>query len=144
MTPRDKSLELARAWHDKARGDLVAARAMAANADVPAWILGFHLQQAIEKAWKGRLVVLGVRPVPVHDLRAVLEARPDLERPSPAEVSLIVGLQAFAVEERYPLLTPRDADREPLVALLPLVEVEVAALAVALSSAEDSQAQDPS
>jgi HEPN domain-containing protein len=134
MTPRDKATELARAWHEKALGDLVAARSMAANENVPAWILGFHLQQAIEKAWKGRLVILGLRPAPVHDLRAILEARPGRDLPSPAEASMIVGLQAFAVEERYPLLTPRAAPRAPLEALLPLVEGEVAALAAAIAS----------
>lgn len=135
MTPRDKVTELARAWYEKANGDLTAARSMAALPQVPGWILGFHLQQAVEKAWKGRLVLAGVRPPPIHDLRALLEARPGLDSPPPDAVTLIEGLQAFAVEERYPLLTPREADRSALEALIPLVEREVDELARELRQA---------
>ena len=41
---------------------------------------------------------------------------------------LVSGLQSFAVEERYPLLIPGEADREELAALVPLVVAEVEAL----------------
>jgi uncharacterized membrane protein len=42
--------------------------------------------------------------------------------------ALIIGLQHFAVEDRYPLLTPRDVPIESISALVPEVEAEVTTL----------------
>ena len=86
------------------------------------------MQQAVEKTWKGRLVLLGIRPPAVHDLRALLQARGPEGRASSDLASLIEGLQPFAVEERYPLLSPRDATRPEFLPLIPLVEAELAEL----------------
>ncbi|MBN1773707.1 MAG: HEPN domain-containing protein [Deltaproteobacteria bacterium] len=125
MTLPEKQLALARAWLEKAQGDVEAARAAMDNLRVPAWVIGFHLQQAIEKAWKGRLVLVGVRPPAVHDLRALLQAREPAADPPPEVVPVVEVLQPFAVEERYPLLSPREADRAELQSVLPNVEREV-------------------
>lgn len=135
MTRLEKRLGLAEAWLEKAEGDLETARAGEANERIPAWVVGFHLQQALEKTWKGRLVVLGARPPAVHDLRMLLEARLGQSAPSEELVRLIERLQPFAVEERYPLLTPRDAGTAELIEVLPDVESEVAALRSAIEDA---------
>jgi len=128
MTLPEKQLALARAWLEKADGDLETARTAIGNPRIPSWIVGFHLQQAVEKAWKGRLVLMGIRPPAVHDLRALLQARAPDAGPPGKLLPLIEALQPFAIEERYPLLSPRDAERESLVAVLPLVETELAEL----------------
>jgi hypothetical protein len=44
--PHDAA-ESARAWLRKAEGDLAAARTCLDSRRVPAWISGFHLQQAV-------------------------------------------------------------------------------------------------
>ncbi|HOU55301.1 MAG TPA: HEPN domain-containing protein [Myxococcota bacterium] len=75
MTLPDKTRTLAEAWLGKADGDLLAARGLIADPGIPAWIVGFHLQQAVEKAWKGRLVLVSIRPPPIHDLRTLIETR---------------------------------------------------------------------
>jgi HEPN domain-containing protein len=134
MTPTEKRLRLARAWLDKARGDLEAARAIRDVRTVPGWILGFHLQQAAEKAWKGRLVLCGTMPPGVHDLARILEMRTGQASPTEQIKALIASLQPFAVEDRYPLLTPREMPCHEIAILLPQVEAEVEALADELAS----------
>jgi HEPN domain-containing protein len=74
MTLPEKTRHVARAWLEKASGDLETARAVVDDPRIPVWVAGFHLQQAVEKAWKGRLVLQGVRPAAVHDLRALVTA----------------------------------------------------------------------
>jgi HEPN domain-containing protein len=134
MTLPEKQVALARAWLEKALGDLETARSVIGSPRIPAWIVGFHLQQAVEKAWKGRLVMMGIRAPAVHDLRALLQARAPDANPPGEIAALIEVLQPFAVEERYPVLSPRDADRAELLAALPLAEAQVAELRDAIPS----------
>ena len=85
----------------------------------------------LAEAWKGRLVVLGVRPPAVHDLRVLLQSRVGDTPPAAELVTLIEALQPFAVEERYPLLSPREARASDVAALIPSVEAEIVALRAA-------------
>ena len=55
------------------------------------------------------------------------------ETPPPAGelVTLIEAPQPFAAEERYPLLSPREARASDVAALIPSVEAEIVALRAA-------------
>lgn len=97
--------------------------------------MGFHLQQAVEKAWKGQLVLAGTRPPPIHDLRVLLALRTSGNAPLAQTASLITTLQPFAIEERYPLLVPKEASRSELQAVVSSVEAEVKALETAIDGA---------
>lgn len=69
----DDVAEIVAAWHEKARGDLAAAQLCLGAPHIPGWIVGFHLQQSVEKWLKAELVALGVEPPRVHDLIRLLE-----------------------------------------------------------------------
>ena len=58
-------------WLEKAAGDLEAARPVSRATAFPGWIVGFHLQQATEKAMKGLLVLAATEAPRTHDLAAM-------------------------------------------------------------------------
>ncbi len=100
----------------KAQTDLRALRAMADVEEFADEIFGFHAQQAVEKALKAWLSLLGVRYPRVHDLDALL----DLLEEAGADVEHIRGLSqlsAFAVELRYDHVSdsPGGCDRPKMV-----------------------------
>ena len=68
MTAPPDSELVARAWLEYADGDLAAARGGIELAAIPGWIIGFHAQQAAEKAFKAALALAGVEPPRTHDL----------------------------------------------------------------------------
>ena len=55
-------LEHARALLARARDDLYVVRRLRTDPDAPGWVLGFHAQQAVEKALKAVLSSAG-RPI---------------------------------------------------------------------------------
>lgn len=85
---------------DKAETDLRAVRGMGDAEQFADEIFGFHAQQAVEKALKGWLSLLGVRFPKVHDLDLLIDL---LERHGVevAELRKLGELSAFAVELRY-------------------------------------------
>ena len=101
MTDRDH----ARALLDAADRDLRALVAMVPDNAFADEIVGFHAQQAVEKALKAWLAFEG-RPYPwTHDLSALLglieDAGHEVERLRP-----LVRLNVFAVRFRYESLGP--------------------------------------
>jgi HEPN domain-containing protein len=86
---------------DLARGDGEAARVLSGNATVPDEIIGFHVQQAIEKALKAWLAALGMEYPYSHNLILLMnlleENGQDVERFRP-----LAPYNAFAVQFRYP------------------------------------------
>lgn len=93
---RDFALVLLR----KARGDEAALKALLA-ADVPDAAVGFHAQQAVEKAFKAVLALRGVEFPFTHSLaflaRLLEESGVDL----PSELGSVAALQPWAVDLRY-------------------------------------------
>ena len=65
--------EVAALLLQKAREDLSAARALVATEDQADYIIGFHLQQAIEKALKAVLADREVEIPRTHDLGYLVE-----------------------------------------------------------------------
>lgn len=55
MTAPPDAIEVARAWLDYAQGDLATAKGSAPVPSIPGWVIGFHAQQATEKAIKGAM-----------------------------------------------------------------------------------------
>src|SRR2546427_117589 len=114
MDPRDAAIAVARAWHEKADGDLQAARTCFGSTAVPGWIVGFHLQQAAEKSLKGLLVLSGCEPPRSHVLARLDFLLVEAGGSHPLAPTEIQALQPFAVEERYPILSPTPVSRDEL------------------------------
>jgi HEPN domain-containing protein len=86
---------------EKARGDEAAASALAERAEIPEAIVGFHAQQAVEKALKA---VLSARDVPYefrHDIAYLCELLADDGVELPDKVAEADVLTPWAAEFRY-------------------------------------------
>ena len=128
MPPTDALKAAARAWHEKAAGDLATARLCATAGDIPAWIVGFHLQQAAEKCLKGFLVLAGREPPHVHSLVRLDRLLEEVGGTRPLALEHVGFLEPFAVEDRYPTLMAPESDRNALAPLLAPVSEAVEAL----------------
>jgi HEPN domain-containing protein len=115
MTPRDLATVLLR----KARQDLEAVRVLAAQPTIADDVVGFHAQQAIEKAVKATLIAAGVRYGRTHALAVLLDLLEEagIERPEWADRATL--FDPYAVTWRYAELEPDERlDREDAVALV--------------------------
>jgi len=90
----DESKERAFSLLRKAREDCHAAACLAADADTSLWTVGFHAQQAVEKALKAALMWRRVRYPFTHDIAALLK------------LAQQEGLQLPDQSEDMPYLTP--------------------------------------
>jgi hypothetical protein len=64
--------DLADRFARKARSDEIALEKLADDPEVPDDLIGFHLQQALEKLLKAALAYAGVAPPRIHDLGELL------------------------------------------------------------------------
>ena len=96
MTP----LDLARVLLAKARQDLEALELLA-RSTVADEIVGFHAQQAVEKALKAWLTLVGVEYPRTHDLEELLELLEEHAEPILGAFYDLVDLTDFAVQFRY-------------------------------------------
>ena len=98
MTPqREEALRLLRlARRDRETFELLLPLPKAGLA-----ALGFHAQQAAEKALKAVAVSLGLEVLRTHDLAALGQAILDCGTALPLSVDQLRGLNPFAVEYRY-------------------------------------------
>jgi HEPN domain-containing protein len=118
MSPDDRRIALVKSWLAKADGDLQAARACVSDENVPPWVVGFHLQQVAEKTLKGLLVLHEQDPPRTHHLDRLTDLLVDAGGSPPFSREVTAVLQPHAVEDRYPLLEPAEADRDELASLL--------------------------
>lgn len=95
--PRD----LARLLLRKAAQDEAAVRVLLHSRQVSDEIIGFHAQQACEKALKAVLALHGVRYGRTHNLGALLDVLADAGVDVPAELSEVETLTPFGVTFRY-------------------------------------------
>ncbi len=99
MTPEEA--EEARRLMTAARSDLRAARLLAADTQQTGDVIGFHAQQAVEKAIKAVIVGAEV-PIPyTHDLGFLLDVLAEHTIPAPASVADADWLTPWAVAARY-------------------------------------------
>ena len=67
------SLDHARALLARACDDLYVVRHLRSEPDAPGWVLGFHAQQAVEKALKSVLASRGIEYPRTHNLVMLVE-----------------------------------------------------------------------
>jgi len=84
-----------------ARADLRAAKVLAADADQANEVIGFHAQQAVEKAIKSVLVLSGVEIPYTHDLGFLLDLATKQALSTPESVAQADWLTPWAVAARY-------------------------------------------
>ena len=105
----DKSIAellLQAAWQD-----LAAARLLATAPGIGDAIVGFHLQQALEKSLKAVLSTHGIGFRRTHDLVWLLELLSENSLPSPPNAAWLDELNPYAVEARYGTIDPEGLDR---------------------------------
>ncbi len=99
--PAENAHEIAAALLRKADVDYEAMVAMRGRRATLAPVIGFHAQQAVEKAVKAVMVIKGLRLKRTHDVAALFF---DLKEAGVATPTLQIGPEAltrFAVEGRY-------------------------------------------
>jgi HEPN domain-containing protein len=118
-----EELEVAELLAGRAAGDLKAARKLSPDPEIDEGIVGFHAQQAVEKALKVALTLEGVDFPKTHDVDFLVGLAGEHSVEIPDEVAGAGWLTPWAAEFRY--------DDEPLDSLDRDLALEVAANAVA-------------
>lgn len=85
----------------KAGEDRAAVRALLDDESISDDVIGFHAQQAIEKAMKAVLVVHGVAFRRAHDLNYLLQVAEEGSVEVPDDVAATRWLSPWAAEFRY-------------------------------------------
>jgi len=104
--------ELARLLLQKARQDLALVMNVGDSEGVADEIVGFHVQQTIEKAIKAVLTRLGIQYEYTHDLSLLYQQVENAGANPPVTLDTLEGLTAFAIQFRYTLYEEQDFDRE--------------------------------
>lgn len=94
-------LEEAQLLLRKAREDADAVAKLAPDSSTADAIVGFHAQQAVEKALKAVLAAFREDFPWTHDLRYLIERMAHLETPPPSSLHEVRVLAPWAVEFRY-------------------------------------------
>ena len=100
-----------------ARHDLSALKGMQDSASFTTAIFGFHAQQAVEKALKAYLTVIGRGYPKIHDIEELLALLAERGQAVPEKFSKLIYLTAFAAQFRYDVfeeLVP-DLDRAAVI-----------------------------
>ena len=91
---------------EKARGDLAMLEHLARNPEMPNWGIGFHAQQAVEKAIKAVLAANSVEYPRTHNLVRLLQLLGSVFGPMPPDGMELKILTVFGVPLRYDQETP--------------------------------------
>jgi HEPN domain-containing protein len=93
--------EVAQLLLQKAREDLSAAQVLVATENQADHVIGFHLQQAVEKALKSLLAKHAIEIPRTHDLGYLIEVLSSLDVEIPATISSSDWLTPWGVLFRY-------------------------------------------
>lgn len=115
MSPNREQAEL---LLGKAREDLTAATVLAASSEAADPSVGFHAQQAVEKALKAVLAVRGTEFPWTHDLQLLIRRLESAEVDVPSFVLEARRLGPWAIEYRYGEVIAEALDREWSVDLI--------------------------
>lgn len=99
LTPEHR--EVARLLLQKAREDFSAAQVLIATADQTDHVIGFHLQQTVEKALKSVLASYAIEIPRIHDLGYLVELLSDIDLKMPEKVASSDWLTPWGVLFRY-------------------------------------------
>ncbi|MCX5676829.1 MAG: HEPN domain-containing protein [Planctomycetota bacterium] len=97
----NRSDEYARVLLQKARDDQYVLVHLAGDAGAPPWTLGFHAQQAVEKALKAILCAQGVEYPMTHDLQRLLNLATGAGLALPPQAGQMPLLTLFGAALRY-------------------------------------------
>jgi HEPN domain-containing protein len=114
--PSPEQIEYADVLLRKAEGDLAAVRTLIVREEIPDDIVGFHAQQAAEKAAKAVLTLRGVDYPRTHDVHYLADQLRELEGGRPREIADAAWLTAWATEFRYADPPPPALNREEALA----------------------------
>jgi HEPN domain-containing protein len=136
-----EQLEVAGLLARRAAGDLKVARKLSPDPEIDEGAIGFHAQQAVEKALKVALTLRGIDFPNTHDLEFLVGLARRQSIDVPEDVAAAGWLTPWAAEFRY--------DDEPLHSLDRNIAIELAGSAVAwcegllaeAQTAEESQDQ---
>ena len=95
--PQRQALSLLR----KASEDLYAATCLHKAPEASLWTIGFHAQQAVEKALKSVLMQWAIRYPFTHDIRALIELADKAGLPLPPDAQNLPYLTPFGTLFRY-------------------------------------------
>jgi HEPN domain-containing protein len=109
----NRSREYALVLLQKARDDLYVLERLATDADAPTWSVGFHAQQAVEKALKAVLAARSVEFPRTHNLAHLLDLLREQGLPLPADGQNLPRLTPFGATLRYDM-APESALEQPL------------------------------
>jgi HEPN domain-containing protein len=99
--PRPEHVDLAHLLLRKANADLAATRALASDADPHDEAIGFHAQQAVEKAIKAVLALSRIAAPRTHDLTYLVELLDSHGIDVPPAIAEPEWLSPWAVTTRY-------------------------------------------
>lgn len=122
-SPSPESREVAELLARRAAGDLKVAQKLSPDAEIDESAVGFHAQQAIEKALKVALTLAGVDFPKTHDLEFLVGLASRQSINVPEEVAVAGWLTPWGTDFRY--------DDEPLHSLDRNAAMELASRAVA-------------
>jgi HEPN domain-containing protein len=97
----------------KAEQDRYVMDRLLADPAVPDEAIGFHAQQAVEKAIKAVLAHQRIAYRRTHNLKQLVRVLNDAGVSCPPELSEAAALTPFAVELRYDMLPVHDDDAPP-------------------------------
>jgi HEPN domain-containing protein len=98
--PSPEQIEYAEMLQRRAAGDLHVCRALADDTEVDDNIIGFHAQQAVEKALKVALVLAGIELPHTHDLQSLAELVRESGTELPTEIEGTEWLTPWAADFR--------------------------------------------
>jgi HEPN domain-containing protein len=108
LSPSPEHIEYAEMLLRRAKGDAHVCRVLADDAEIDDSAVGFHAQQAVEKALKIPLVLAEVELPRAHDLEQLLEQVKVSGSDVPDELSGVEWLTPWAAELRYDEQAPLD------------------------------------
>ena len=135
MSPSPEQIEYAEMLQRLASGDLYACRKLADDAEIEDHIIGFHAQQAVEKALKVALVLADSELTRTHDLELLAEQVEGAGTTVPDGLSRTDWLTPWAAELRY--------DEQIALDRTAALAVAESAIAWAASLLDDSSSDVP-
>jgi len=113
-------LESAHGLLARARDDLFVVNKLAQEPDAPSWVIGFHTEQAVEKALKAVLTAASIAYPRTHNLVMLVELLRRAQRTVPADANDFSRLIPYGVVLRYddlPGEAPPDVPPEWFIAV---------------------------
>jgi HEPN domain-containing protein len=134
-SPSAEGLEVARVLCRRAAADLRVARKIAPDPEIDEEAIGFHAQQAVEKALKSALTLEGVDFPKTHDIDFLVKLAEECDTELSADIAGAGWLTPWGTDFRY--------DDEPLEALDKDRALKAAGEAVELCEKLLSKWEDP-